>query len=413
MTEQERLREIYDEIMECKPSLNWTLDLSGFRDAIIAKIEKAAARARECQAAGIDIHDDPVINDLLYGKEEQKEKPKRPSREERLLHHTKRVKEINVDDGVIIPCKCDTYINGLGCYYILSFEEFCSYLYWRTQVRHKRYCETPIPFLYLYLFELCNFIEFSTVTETHNMLLYLAESLIDKKAKSIVYDTLSDFLVYYGTVDDVKPYDTGIWGFKYIKECLQFINGIHPAPFDFIVNQAYHKIKKSTFYQDNPADIEKQFMQFFSKVIQLLKDNGVDLIPLWVGKCTLEPLDHIFAIKDVKQDLIVEKEFIEDDLVLRKVSKEGVVEARMTSLGGEEDPDHRVFYSRKYIIDYPIKAFENELRKSLRKHQLKVSTQKLREILKRGESPLLSKIIEVYESEEFFDCAKECVRPLL
>lgn len=412
----EALKEIYKEIVTYTPpsyrGIDRAVDVSGIRDAILARFDQAAQWLLECRSAGIDIHDDSVMNEILYGGKEREDKPEDFSREERLLLLVDRVKEINVDDGTIIPC--NRRIGEIGAYYKLSFEEFCSYLYWRTLVRKKRCCDAPIPFLELYLFELCNFVEFSTVAETHQMLLYLAESLTEKKAKSRVYDTLSDFLVYYGTEEDVRPYDTGIWGIQYIKECLQFIDGIHPAPFDFIAKKARHKIKKSPFYQENPTGIETQFMAFFSSIIQILRDNGVDLIPLWVGKCELIQVEEnpFSLIKYVKQDFVVEKQFVEEDIVFRKVSKSGVIEARMTSLGETLDPGESIF-DRKYVIDYPIKAFENELRKSLGKHPLKVSTQEMREMLNDGEKPLLSKIIEIYESDAFADCVKKSVKPLL
>ena len=70
----DNIRKIYEEIMECKPSLDFKLDISGIREAIFESIMKVVDRARECQEAGIDIHDDPVINELLHKKEEREEK---------------------------------------------------------------------------------------------------------------------------------------------------------------------------------------------------------------------------------------------------------------------------------------------------------------------------------------------------
>ena len=82
--------------------------------------------------------------------------------------------------------------------------------------------------------------------------------------------------------------------------------------------------------------------------------------------------------------------------------------ATMASQGQEIDPGQRIFNGR-YIIDYLIRAFEDEWRKRTGKRRLKLTTQKIREMNARGEHPLLSKIIEIYESQDFDNLVKRCV----
>ncbi len=395
--DEEHLREAYDQIKEYNPH-GYRIDFA----AALEEFKQELKRAREDYKAGMDFESTPAINEMLNEENRQRNKPGARSRTDRYLINAEKIKDINKDEGIIVPC--DDYVYG---YQDLSFEQFCSYLYWRTQVRQKHFCETPIPYLCLYLIELCNFVEYDTVEESYEAILSLAEHLSEEKAKAKAYDALSEFLIYYGPAEEAKKY-YNYERFQQVKIQLSFLNGTHLDPFDYLTRRAPHKIKKSAVYQENPAIVEEQFLVFFYDVLKLLKENGVDLLPLWVGRYALTPIIRSHAIKEIDRDRIVEKRFVEDGLVVLEVTKDLVTEATIVSQGQTADPGMCIFHG-SYIINYLVRAFENELRKKAGKRQLKVSTKDIRAMLNHGEKPMLKKIVEVYESDAFAKCVREAV----
>ena len=405
----DELKQIYDEIIEesHEKKGHGKIDVREFAEFDINKITRAILRRYECFETGIDPDVDPTYNEILNEKPPRSERPKRITREERYILTAKRIREVNLDVGDVIACELSTYRTSYE-YSSLSFEEFCSYIFWRTQTRNNQILQAPIPYIWLYLAELCNFIEYDTIEETISMLSFLLSTQKHQRAKTIIREAISDFLVYYGDSETLKEYDTEICKFNSVKNSLFFLNGTHSDPFDYVVSYSSYKIKESEIYNECPKTVRKYFMSFFYKIVDLLRVEGVDLLALWIGQYELAKR-HELLIKEVKFNLVVEKQLIEDGILLRSVTQGGAYEATMKPLGQDVDPGERIFY-RNYIIDYPIQFFDNELRKITGKKQIDISTKKLHEMAGRGEKDNLNKIIEFYESDIFTDCIESCLR---
>lgn len=403
-----KIKLIYDEIIEeshAKKSLGG-INFNEFREVIIDQITRAILRREECKSNGIDPDSDSIYNEILSEKLPRSERPKRITREERYILTAQKIRDVNLNVGDVVSCKLSMYSTSYE-YSSLSFEEFCSYLFWRTQTRNNQVFQAPIPYIWLYLEELCNFVEFDTAEETFSMLLFLLSTQKHQRAKTIIRDAISDFLVYYGDSKILKEYDTEIGKFNNVKSSLLFLNGTHSNPFDYVVSRSSYKIKESETYNEFPKTVKKCFMLFFYKMSDFLSAEGVDFLSLWVGQYELIKR-HEFMIKEVKFDLVVEKRLIEDGILLRSVTQDGVYEATMSALGQDVDPGQCIFH-RNYIIDYPIRVFDNELRKMVGLKQIEVSTQKLREMASHGEKDNLIKIIEFYESQRFVDYVTSCL----
>lgn len=401
----ENLRKLYDDIIESyKHKERPLFDFSDFKEFTINQITRAVIRQEECIELGINPEEDAALKAIFDEDYKQPNKPKRLTNEEKHLQIAQKIKDININDEQITQCKLSSY-NAQYHYYELSFEEFCSYLYWRTQVRKKKDCVTPVPFLWLYLVELCNFVEFETVEETYDMFQYLLAIQKRIYAKTIIREAISDFFVYYGTMEQVQKHRERNRHFKNIKNSLLFLNGIHPEPFNFISGS----VKNSEIYRKYPQTVKKYFLLFFSNFVYLLKNEGVDIVSLYLGKYELREPNEFF-IKTVRQDLIVEKAFIDGGILLRKVSRDSILEAEMECLGLDLDPGQCIF-RRSYIFAYPFKSFENKIREFLGMELIEASTKEIHKMLdSERKYPNLQKIVEFYESQNFVDCLNESLK---
>lgn len=406
----DNIRKIYDEIIEesKKKKSFGGIDFKAFKEFEMSKIPRLVEGIFECMNAEVEVSSDSIVQDIINESWKQPERPKRISREEQYIINAKKLKDIDIEDGIIIPCELSSY-NTSYAYHKLTFEEFCSYLYWRTQTRSKRDFIAPIPYLWLYLVELCNFIEFETVEETYNMFQFLLSIQKQQRAKTIIREAISDFFVYYGTMQQVQKHRERICYFQSVKDSLSFLNETHSNPFDFIASKISYVIKESAVYQECPETVKKYFLLFFKNMIRLIKDKGVDIVSLYLGKYEFRK-SHEFMIKTVRQDLVIEKVFREDNFLLMEVTKDGVYEARMECLGQDVDPGECIFH-RGYIFAYPFKSFDNELRKFLGLQPVEASTKEIHKMLDQDRKyPNLQKIVDFYESEEFTECLEKSLR---
>lgn len=402
------IKEVYDEIVEesHKKKSFGVIDVNEFREVIIDRMTRAIVRREECKANGINPDEDPIYNEIINEKLPPSERPKRITREQRYILMAKKIRDINLNAGEVCPCKLSAYHISYK-YSNLSFEEFSSYIYWRTQTRNHQIVQAPIPYIWLYLYELCNFIEFENIEEIISMLSFLFASQNHQRAKTIIREAMSDFLVYYGDSRKLNECDAASDKFSSVKSSLSFLNGTHPNPFGYIISQSAYRFKNSEVFKEYPKTVAKYFMIFFYKVVEQLEHKGIDLMSLWIGRYQLIRRNELM-IRDVKLDLVVDKQLIEDEILLRSVTKDGAYEATMSSLGQDIDPGQCIF-QRTYIIDYPIRFFDNELRKITKKDLIEVSTSTLHQMADCGENYNLIKIIEFYESNAFVDCLKGCL----
>lgn len=193
----EHIKQVYDEIIEesHKKNSSGGIDFSALKEFEIDKLSRLILRKFECKEIGIDTDTDPIYQAILHEHAKQTERPKRITKEEKHILIAKKIKNINLNEGEVLPCKLSSYYINYK-YTDLSFEEFCSYLYWRTQIRKKQILQAPIPYLWLYLSELRNLVEFDTLEETSDMLYFLLSTQQHKRAKDIIQETISNIIVY-------------------------------------------------------------------------------------------------------------------------------------------------------------------------------------------------------------------------
>ena len=266
----EKIKQIYDEIIEesHKKKSFGVIDVNEFRDVIIDKMTRAIIRREECKANGINPDEDPIYNEIINEKLPPSERPKRITREERYILMAKKIRDINLNAGEVCPCKLSAYHISYK-YSDLLFEEFSSYIYWRTQTRNHQILQAPIPYVWLYLYELCNFIEFENTEEIISMLSFLLASQNHQRAKTIIREAMSEFLLYYGDVKMLDEYDSNIDKFSSVKSSLSFLNGTHPNPFGYIISQSAYRFKNSEVFKEYPKTAAKYFMIFFYKIIDV------------------------------------------------------------------------------------------------------------------------------------------------
>ena len=130
----DKVKIIYDKVSKFDPRVLFVLDGRYHINCLIAEITSAEIPPEE-----------PPKNKFV-------------SREEEYLSGAVEVNHLNLYEGEIIVPQKD-YIYG---YQDLSFDEFYSYIYWRTLIRNKKTHIVPGGFLALYLIEIVNFVEVTT-----------------------------------------------------------------------------------------------------------------------------------------------------------------------------------------------------------------------------------------------------------
>ena len=400
----EDISDLYNQIKDQPHGFRAELDMNAFADAIISQFLELKASLfgseRENESGYTENQLDTVENPVSLP-----DAPKFTVSDPKqiFLDNARLIKNAELEQGeVFVPQK--EYLYG---YKDLSYEEFCSYIYWRTCIRNNKreaIKDTPRGYLYLYLFELSNFIEYDTVEETtlaFNLLLALYPS---GKHAEMICDAMREFFVLYGSrevAENCIDYDK----YNRIRRADAILKGNYEDALDFIADYSTKSIKKSAVFRDCEELIRKAFPHALRCANGYLERKNIPFIRLWVGRCCYSPMRFKY-IKLVDKERVVDKKVVCGGIIMAKVSNGEATVASLESLGQTKDPGQCVF-ARAYIMQGFYSVFECELRYFLGARSISLKTY---DLWRMGEhSKIVKKIAEIFESEDFGNCIRTTI----
>lgn len=161
------------------------------------------------------------------------------------------------------------------CYRDLSTEQLRGYFSWRTKVRKNIIEKAPLPFVYIYIYELVNCIGYDSPLDCYNTLKEFLDkySMIDASIKKYTDTWLLDFIVYY----DLDPaLANELEDIKYDYFLLTLIHWEEKEPseiFNAISELSSYQIKKSLIYISNSKDIEAIIVRCFISLSRFFKEK--------------------------------------------------------------------------------------------------------------------------------------------
>ena len=385
------LRKVYDQLRSHAGGHSFTFDLRPLYEEFLSKFNKPSQELTGNPSAAISTS----IPDTS---------PIKPQSD--YLHDAFLIRELNITIGsVVIPE--EQYIYGYGD---LSFEEFCSYIHWRSRVRNKDIdvlCIAPKSFLYLHLFELCNFVEYSDVDSVIQMLQWLSDNT-EVSLSHIIKNALHEFALLYSEkeIDDTHFFSEHEQRFDRIIRAKRILNGDFSGMLDYIITYSTKSVKKSCVFRDHEPLIRKAFPDAIKCANDYLHQRGISFVELWMGQSKLRSL-HLRFIKEINKEKVVTKVFSQLGTTFVEVTKEGIYEITMDSLGQKLDPGQCLF-ARAYVMQCFYSLFEIELRKIL---ELRTIKPKMADMWRMSSySPILMSLCQEFESSSFRKCLAAAIQ---
>ena len=296
-----------------------------------------------------------------------------------------KIKDLELLHGEILSP--NDYVYG---YFNLSYEEFCSYIYWRTLIRKRQTKIVPGGFLALYLIEIVNFVEFCSFEDILHTLSFL-ESLCEnieeanfrqiKKAKK-------EFVLLYG---DAKQAEMTVdySDFNYIFNRRLISSRSHPNLYKYL---APTSTIKSSFFIDNETFLCENFPKFYYSIMDFLKENNICLDDLYSDGIAYMPY-HTTYIKQIFSDRVIAKRIYEHNECLLIVDPNGIKEASLATLA----PDSYLISS--YIHSYILRLYEKQIRELLGYRTIKISLHYMDDMV--NSSKTCQKLLFILTSKEF------------
>lgn len=161
------------------------------------------------------------------------------------------------------------------CYRDLSTEQLRGYFSWRTKVRNRNIEKAPLPYVFIYMYELMNCIGADTPAECFDMLNFFCKeySKIDDTITKYKDTWLTDFIVYYDLdasladdIDDIK-HDL------YIMTLLHWADHSENEILDAIDALSAYQFKKSLYYINAPDDFSEVLVRCFIVLSEFFRDK--------------------------------------------------------------------------------------------------------------------------------------------
>ncbi|MGM9592135.1 MAG: TerB N-terminal domain-containing protein [Oscillospiraceae bacterium] len=256
------------------------------------------------------------------------------------------------------------YVSG---YYDLSYDEFRSYISWRTQAREGTILPCSNGFLFLHLMELCNFIECDDVESTLSRIRELSRAFENDKTKTnMIEGALFEFTALYCSEVELNSYEN--WSFQKLKNSIQLISGDYSDAFDFLTSYyTYKGMYKGipnpfTNEEDEPL-LRKLFPTVLKEINLYFKSNGIDIFRLWCGKLMYRNPHLKYVLEFVNDAIVTKNAFylgnIESEYYICVDSNCKEPIKVLCQFQQDEDYDGTLFFDHSILL-YLLNSFLNE-----------------------------------------------------
>ncbi|WP_294751677.1 TerB N-terminal domain-containing protein [uncultured Ruminococcus sp.] len=151
------------------------------------------------------------------------------------------------------------------CYRDLSLEQLRGYFTWRKKVRNGNIVKAPLPFVYIYIYELINCIGSKTTLECFLKLKNFFDSYtyIDDSIKKYSENWLIDFIVYYGLDPELANdmpdvmHDSALLSLMHWDKCSD------DELFEAISKLSSYQFEKSLYYLSKPDEFKAVLVRSF------------------------------------------------------------------------------------------------------------------------------------------------------
>lgn len=162
----------------------------------------------------------------------------------------------------------DNFTKYYPCYRDLSVEQLRGYFTWRKSVRNKVIEKAPLPFVYIYIYELINCIGAENPVDCFALLKGFLEAyaIIDDSIIKYADNWLMDFIVYYGLDNELAG---DIPDFKYDSYLITLMHWNKHSDselFDAITALSSYQFQQSLFYISEPDEFRTVLLRSFVRI---------------------------------------------------------------------------------------------------------------------------------------------------
>ena len=333
-----------------------------------------------------------LLSGVKTGKEEFSLSEKQLSKSEEYLAGARKIKDISIETGVITGAT-KSYIYG---YQDLSFDEFSSYIYWRTQIRKRKRVLIPGGFLALYLIEIVNFIEFDKVQDCLEMIEFLESLSLEEKSNiRQIKKAKEELIFYYGTFAQAKNI-VDFLEYEYLLEDEKILQKNHPNLLRCFCQRHYSAFLKSKMYLQYADKLENDFHNWFYSICNYFSERKINFLDLYNGEEKYFKMRTVY-IKEIIQEKVITKEIYLNDNLIIKVSDEVDLLTKHFTDGTLRNKEH--IYIRSVVVKYLLRLYECQKRKELKFPKTYPSVTELHKGFCNLE--IAEHLENIFESEEF------------
>ena len=183
------------------------------------------------------------------------------------------------------------------CYRDMSTEQLRGYFAWRAAVRKGDIHKAPLPYVFIYLYELLNCIGAETPAECFDKLSFFCREYvkIDDTIEKYTDTWLIDFIVYYDLdpsladdIDDIK-HD------KAVLTLIHWEERSEAEIFDAIDALSAYQLKKSLYYISESENFREVLVRCFIKLSEFFRDKRKKSLCEKLFGNTVECMYHMFS----------------------------------------------------------------------------------------------------------------------